>query len=290
MKLSAFLISYQDLYDAGATTYQVIDKALEQGFKAIEPFTAPDISTAEQAKAVGSYIRERGAEVSCYSACVDLLSGAREDVLRECKQHIDIAAALGSPYFHHTIYPDIHLPRYSAPSFGQALKKAMTILPELCRYAEDKGVLCAYEDQGMYFNGCANMQRLVDAMEDVPFGFVADLGNIFFVDEQPESFIGAFSNKIVHVHCKDYRLCPGNQDWPGEDWYMSRSGNFLQDVLPGEGIVEFRRIFRMLEQIGYDGWYSVEYVEGSQQIGQVKEALQALYASVQKENVKVKGL
>lgn len=259
MKLSAFLLSYDAHYRAGMSSRQIVDKALSQGFQAIEPFSAPDLVTVAQAADLGQYVRDQGSTISCYSICADLVTRDRDTVLADMKNRIDMAAAMGSPYYHHTIFPRLSLSQYGDASYHEIFRRAMQVLPELCSYAQDKGVLCIYEEQGLFFNGCNSVLRLTEALGDAPFGLVADLGNILFVDERPESFIGLFADKIVHVHCKDYLLKSGNEGWPGREWYMTRSGNFLRETIPGHGIIEYQKVFRLLQQIQYKGWYSVEY-------------------------------
>ena len=80
MKLSAFLCSYGAMYDAGATTRQVIDAAAAHGFDAIEPFPCADLDTVEQAREIGAYIRDKGMDVSCFPPAVSCL--AREAARR----------------------------------------------------------------------------------------------------------------------------------------------------------------------------------------------------------------
>lgn len=259
MKLSAFLCSYGALYDAGATTKQVVDAAIKQGFGAIEPFPTEDLDTVEQARELGKYIRGAGLSVSCFSTCAELLGPEGAENVRLMRRRIDMAAAMGAPYFHHTIHPQLTLPRAGELSYLQALQQAVPELRELCAYAADRGVLCVYEDQGLYFNGCEGMRRLTEALDGAPFGLVADLGNILFVDEQPEDYIGAFSSRIVHVHCKDYLRKPGSEPCPGKGWYVTRHGDYLRDTICGHGAVNFPACFRVLDQMGYDGWYSLEY-------------------------------
>lgn len=258
MKLSAFLCSYGAMYDAGATTRQVIDAAAADGFGAIEPFPCADLDTVAQAREIGAYIRDKGMDVSCFSTGVELLGSDSASAVEQMKQRIDMAAALGAPYFHHTIHPQLTPARAGELDFLTALRQAEPLLRELCAYAADRGVECIYEDQGMYFNGVAAVSRLIERMDGAKFGLVVDLGNIFFVDERPENFIGAFSGYIRHVHCKDYLFKSGALASPGRGWYLTRKGNYLRDTIVGHGAVNFTAVMQQLLQIGYDGWYSLE--------------------------------
>ena len=259
MKLSVFFFSYDPLYRRGATTLELIDLAKAQGFAAVEPMPAHDLQTVEQARQFGDYAREKGLDVSCFSTSFEMLEGDRREVIGALKQRIDMAAAMGSPMFHHTIHPPLTIPRFGDLSYADALNRVEGMLRELCAYGDDRGVLCVYEDQGMYFNGIDGVRRLMDRLEGAHFGLVADLGNTYFVDAFPEDFIGAFSQRIVHVHCKDYLCKPGTQLCPGEGWYVTRGGNYLRDTILGHGAVNLPAVLRVLDCMGYDGWYSLEY-------------------------------
>ncbi len=259
MKLSAFLCSYGALYDAGASTLQVVDMAAEHGFGAVEPFPCADLDTVEQARTLGAYARDRGMAVSCFSTGCELLGAGGRSALAQMKQRIDMAAAMGAPYFHHTIHPQLTLPRPDEVSFVQALREAEPLLRELCAYAADRGVECVYEDQGVYFNGVRAVERLIEELEGAKFGLVADVGNIFFVDEEPEAFIGAFSGYVRHVHCKDYLRKSGAGACPGRGWYVTRRGDYLRDTIAGHGAVNYPAVMQTLRGVGYDGWYSLEY-------------------------------
>lgn len=106
-----------------------------------------------------------------------------------------MAAAMGSPLFHHTIHPPLTLPRRGGLRFAEALEAALPLVRGLCEYAAERNVLCVYEDQGMYFNGCDHFGRFTEALDGTPFGVVADLGNILFVDELPGviTILGTFA-------------------------------------------------------------------------------------------------
>lgn len=259
MKLSAFLCSYGHLFEKGESLKSVIDRAHADGFSAVEPFPMDGLRTEREAADIGAYVRDQGMDISCYSACCELMKGTEEDALRTLKNEINIAAAMGSPYFHHTIHPPLVLPGRNDISFPDALKRAAVILKQSCSYASDKGVICVFEDQGMYFNGLRGMHALMEALGDTQYGLVADLGNILFVDEKPEDYIAEFSRKIFHVHCKDYLMKPGGMSAPGSGWYITKHGNFLRDTIVGHGVVDYAKVMRVLKRIQYDGWYSLEY-------------------------------
>ena len=258
LKKSAFLVTYNPFFAAGGSTFDAIRRAKAEGFSAVEPFPYDDLSTVEQAKDLGSFAADEGLTVSCFSDAADLVRCSPDDAVAYMTQRIDMAAAMGSAYMHHTVFPDLLPLRLGEPDFHEMLSRAVPVLKRLCAYASDKGVTCLYENQGMYFNGVLGMSRLVEALDGVNFGLCADVGNCQFVDEPAEAIIGAFSARIRHVHCKDYLRKSGQLPYPGKNWYMTRSGDFLRDTALGSGVVNYINILRLLQEIGYEGYLSMD--------------------------------
>ena len=121
--------------------------------------------------------------------------------------------------------------------------------------AQSLGVLAVYEDQGFVLNGVAGFREFLERV-DRPVGIVADFGNILQSGETIAPFIRAFSQRIVHVHLKDYLL----QDWDG----ISRAtrtpdGKQTVDTPLGTGCIDFADNIRLLERSGYRGCYAMEF-------------------------------
>ena len=104
-------------------------------------------------------------------------------------------------------------------------------------------------------------QRALEALDNRPeFGFNFDPSHLLWQGVNPVEFIYAFPNRIFHVHMKDAKITRDG-----------RSG-VLSSHLPfgdprrgwdfcslGHGDVDFRRIIRALNYIGYIGPLSVEW-------------------------------
>lgn len=259
MKTSVFLCSYGSYYANGMTLLESVDLAIKQGFDAIEPYPTKELATLEDARRLADYCGERGIPVSCFSMGCDLLSPDIASAVKRLKHYIDIAVLLRSPYFHHTLIPHLKPLRFGQADFEQLLPQIVPAVREVCDYASERGIRCVYEDQGFVFNGVERFSRFLTELDRDDVGVVADLGNIMFVDETPEQFVGRFSNEIVHVHVKDYLLKSGGGAHPGPGWHVTRSGNHLRDTAIGHGAIQFQQVFRILRTIGYDGYFSTEY-------------------------------
>ncbi len=254
MKLSVFAAP------PSFTSYdQVIDFCVKEGIPGLELFPMLELEQggSETAKAIADKAREKGLEITCFSAGVDLAANDGVDRVSQLKKWVDCAAAAGSPYLHHTLALSL-TPSYGPVTFRDIRDRVTPRAREVFDYAADKGVLCLYEDQGLYCNGSARFGDFLGQL-DRPAGVCLDLGNCLFVDEMPEKFASLLLPLIKHVHLKDYLVRPASMPHPGEGCYISAEGNYLLEVPMGHGSVHFERVFAMLLRQGYDGWFSTEY-------------------------------
>ncbi|MPM86940.1 hypothetical protein SDC9_134033 [bioreactor metagenome] len=254
MKLGIF-----GLPDPKMTFTEEIDYAKASGLSAIEPFPVQEFATPDvvAAKRLKEYAEKQGIDICCFSYAVSVVGEDCRTQIENLKRYADVAAALGSPYLHHTIYPVLSHDFKKMP-FKQLLKRAVDSIREVYDYAEQTGVKCIYEDQGYIFNGCERFDALLNEVNR-DIGLVADLGNILFVGETPEEFVGHFAPYISHVHVKDYLFKSGNGLYPGEEWYNTRNGDYLRGTVVGHGTVDFEKILKIPLSTGYEGYYSMEY-------------------------------
>jgi len=102
-------------------------------------------------------------------------------------------------------------------------------------------------------------RKLAAAMGDADFGFCLDAGNIYFVDERPVDFMGAFHRRIKHIHLKDYYVKKMPCLDPGTGWERSKGDTYLRDAIPGHGDVDYMRLMQLIKNYDYDGYFSLEY-------------------------------
>ncbi|NLE66697.1 MAG: sugar phosphate isomerase/epimerase [Lentisphaerae bacterium] len=236
-----------------------VDYALQLGVDAIEPYPHAEFRTpsAEAAKRLADYAGERNVGICCFSMMGDLAADDLRSEIRRLKDYADVAAALGSRYFHHTLVPALSLTG-RAGSYAATIRRAADAAREVFDYAGERGVQCIYEDQGFVVNGVERFGDFLGAL-DRDAGVVADLGNTFFVDETPEAFTRRFLPAIRHVHVKDYLVKDSSWPHPGDGWYLSSGGNYLRGTVIGHGRVDMTRVFSILNAGGYDGFYSMEF-------------------------------
>ncbi len=242
------------------TSYrQAIDFCVKNQIPGLELFPMMELEQGdpETARQIAEEAREKGLEITCFSAGVDLAAQDGKDRVSQLKRWVDCAVAAGSPYLHHTLALSL-TPSYGPVTFQDIKNRVTPAAREVFDYAADRGVLCLYEDQGLYCNGSVRFGDFLSQI-DRPAGMCLDLGNCLFVDEMPEVFAGTFLPLVRHVHLKDYQVRPAHMPHPGEGCYVTACGNYLIEVPMGHGSVNFETVFTMLLRQGYDGWFSSEY-------------------------------
>ena len=242
-----------------STYKEMVDYAAEHGITKLETLNILDLSTPDLqvAKELKAYADEKGVSFPCVSVGMSLVDDDRAERIEELKRYADIAQILGSPYLHHTIALNFSDPKYIADNFELFYSRGLAAVREIFDYAAQLGIRTIYEDQGFLFNGKENFTRFLKDV-DRNVGIVADFGNIQFVDEDVETFIPAFADRIVHVHAKDYIVTPGDSRGIEAGEYTSKGGNFLKGCLIGEGSVNTDAAFRALQAMGYQGFVALE--------------------------------
>lgn len=239
--------------------YEMVDLAAKHGLVYLETLNILELSTPDVdfAKKLRAYAADKGISFPCVSVGMNLVGEDHREAIEAVKNYAQVAAALGSPYLHHTICLEFEDYRKVANNFDLFYNRGLAAVREIYDYAQALGIRTLYEDQGFLFNGRENFARfLKDVGRDV--GVVADFGNIQFVDEEVEDFIAAFPQKICHVHAKDYRVTPGTARAKEAGEYTTKGGNYLLDCHLGQGHVHLDRAFEALRAVGYYGPISLE--------------------------------
>ena len=257
MKKSMFSGFLRAMTDRGAA--DAVRYAKELGFDGVEPYPCAAFETLEQARELGHILREENMPAVCVSACVDLSGEEGAGTVERLKRLTDMTAACGAPLLHHTLVPGLSPTHVGGAGFERVFDEVVTRAGDVADYAREAGIRVIYEDQGFLFNGAERFERFLTALNRPNTGVCADFGNILFAGETPESFIGRFSDRILHVHVKDYLYKPASAPFPGRSWLRDRCGGYLRDTIPGHGVVDMVACLSILKAAGYDGFYSFEF-------------------------------
>jgi len=235
------------------------------GFSSVEFFDmarsdkTPTFQSVEEAKTAKEILNKYNLLVSCYSVGVNLVTiegnvQKNTEAIGSLKKFADIAAALGSPYLHHTLIINLSLPQ-GAPSYDEVITPVVDAACEVAGYCLNLGITCLYEDQGMYFNGVWGFGKFFALMKSKckNVGVCGDVGNTLFVDESPVPFFEAFIGDIKHVHLKDYIVTVDEKSK-----LCSRLGVYLKSTKIGGGNIDIESCIRLLNENGYNGALALE--------------------------------
>ena len=236
--------------------HDMIDLAAEYGMTGIEGYCQFELGTpdVEAARELRDYAESKNIKFCCFSIFLNLVGDDAEVQMERLKKYAEVAAALGSPYLHHTVINEIYQPERVLPYKEELFRKGIEVAREIYDYAEKLGVRCIIEDQGYIYNGVEGFTRFLRESER-DIGIVADFGNICQVEEQITDLIKAVPDKICHVHVKDVKIL-SQQKGGG---LPTSKGNFMYGTFLGEGDVPYKEAFKLLKENGYDGYYSLEY-------------------------------
>lgn len=133
-----------------------------------------------------------------------------------------------------------------------------TGINKLGKVAKDMGIkLCLHHHMGTVVQTEAEIDRLMANTDPEVFGILFDSGHLAYCGEDYMSVLKKYANRIRHVHLKDIRP---EMVKKVRDEHLS----FLQGVrlgtftVPGDGAIDFKPIFEVLEETGYEGYVLVE--------------------------------
>ena len=254
MKFAFYAYLYQYISETGVE--KTAQLAKELGFTGLELLAVsdplynvvPDVKTAGEIRAVTD-----GYDLPfvCFSYPCTL---TRENILERAFDKLEISKALGAPYFHHTMILE------DMPDDPSLFLKLADVAEKIANYAKELDITVLYEPQGYCVNGIVNYSLFYDEMKKRcdNIGVCADFGNTLFVGEQPAAIIKKYASDIKHVHLKDYLYKPCGSFDPGDGWYRLPNGDMLRDTLVGHGAVNYEDAVKVLKDIGYEGYYSLE--------------------------------
>jgi sugar phosphate isomerase/epimerase len=240
---------------ADMTNLEGVCCAKEMGLIAFEPFAGNDLARPDPEAA--SRLRDRassaGISMPCLSVVADLFGPSRAAEAERLKRYARIAAQMGIPLLHHTLFPALDCCAAEVP-YREVLNAVVPLAREVYDDAADRGVRCVYEDQGLYFNGLKRFQWFLGEL-DRDADVVLDLGNTAFALEDCAGFARAFVKRIVHVHVKDYAIRPS----PAPRSYRLKDGRYAIPAVVGEGDMGIAEALKILARAGYDGYYMLEH-------------------------------
>jgi len=256
VKNEGIAVAAKNARSLGFSSVEFIDMQLR-------PDIIPDAKTAREYRKA---LEEQGLTVSCFSFGLSIINPTdptypTDEAVNRLLHSAEMAAEVGSPYFHHTLILSLDLDksRYDT-NFASVTNR---LLPHVCRVASrctELGITALYEPQGFYVNGkerFPEFYRTVKA-ECQNVGICGDIGNPYFCDWRGEDFVSEMAKEIRHVHLKNYKILSPENLSADTKAYTSAKGKKLLPVLMNNGDIDIRFCINTLKNEGYKGAFAFE--------------------------------
>ena len=192
-----------------------------------------------------------------------LLSRSLEEEIEAITCHLNLLKILGSNVMVYCeVYQAIHGNRQVPLNCRPVLAADKWLswgerLTALAKYCLDQGVRLAYHHHmGTIIETEADIDVLLGSTGD-DLGLLLDTGHLTYAGGDVAAVYNQYHQRICHVHCKDVRA----------DVLIdakNRNLSFLDAVVngvftvPGDGNVDYKRLFTVLKNSDYSGWLVVE--------------------------------
>lgn len=130
-------------------------------------------------------------------------------------------------------------------------------LSALAERMQREGLRLAYHHHmGTVVQSAQDIDRMM-SNTTTAVGLLLDTGHLTYAGGDPVEMATKYAPRIVHVHCKDVRRSVLEHS-------RNRDASFLDSVLdgvftvPGDGMVDYRRVLEPIAKSGYKGWLVVE--------------------------------
>ena len=234
-----------------------VDYAAAQGVAGVELLDIFWTDAEREIPLVKARIADAGMEAAVYSISNDFIQPAASDRVRELadlRRGVDIALELG-----------VDLLRVFSGSAREGISQEQGMawilegLSAGADYAASRGVTLALENHGRFAGRSNQVRDIIEQVGSPALRVNLDTGNFLPVGQDPVEAAQELADWVVLVHLKDLNLAQ-----PGETGHVftDPAGRLLTGSVVGEGLVDLAGTFKVLEEAGYAGWYSLEY-EGS---------------------------
>ncbi len=129
---------------------------------------------------------------------------------------------------------------------------------KLGKVAKDMGItLTFHHHMGTVVQTAAEIDRLMENTDPELFNLLFDSGHLAYCGEDYMYILKKYINRIKHVHLKDIRPEVVADVKANKESFLQgvRKGTF---TVPGDGVIDFEPIFKVLEENNYEGYVLVE--------------------------------
>jgi sugar phosphate isomerase/epimerase len=127
-------------------------------------------------------------------------------------------------------------------SWSDALKLFVEMIKPVLDHAEKEGVLLLVEPEpGLLIETSEQFEEFMRHVDSPAVGLNFDVGHMFCVGEDPAASLKRLAKYVRHVHLEDIAAT-----------------RVHAHLVPGEGAIDFPATLRALDEIGYQGWVTIE--------------------------------
>jgi inosose dehydratase len=154
-------------------------------------------------------------------------------------------------------------------------KKLAEGLNELGKLAADKDMMVAYHHHmGTGVQTLEEIDRLMEMTDPNLVYLLFDTGHLTFSNIDPISVLNKYIKRIKHVHLKDIRKEVLDKVYAEHYSFLKAVKNGVFTI-PGDGMLDFEPIFKILEDNGYKGWFVVEAEQDPAKANPLEYAIKA---------------
>lgn len=266
-RISVFPKCYFDeLYDGRMNYCDWLRQAATLGGEGVEhydgffrSFDAKDVDPALQV------MKETGqiSSLLCFSPNFTHPDRAeRERQVERQKSAIDLSVRLGVRFCR-----TLSGQRYPGMTRREGIERTLEGIRKSLPYAEARGVvLCMenhYKDGTWQYPEFAQPEdifcEIIDQIDSPSFGVQYDPSNATVGGFDPVRFLERIRTRVVSMHASDRYLVPGTtlEELRQSDGTIGYSDK-LKHGETGKGMNDYDAIFRLLSEVGFGGWISVE--------------------------------
>lgn len=131
-------------------------------------------------------------------------------------------------------------------------------LEELGRLAAEKDMkIVFHHHMGTGVQTFEEIDKLMELTDPNLVYLLFDSGHLTFSGVDPEAVLLKYVNRIKHVHLKDIRKEILSKVKTEDMSFLNavKAGVF---TIPGDGMIDFEPLFKILDENNYEGWYVVE--------------------------------
>lgn len=267
-----------DMPDLGAenTFEQCISEMALAGFSGTEIGN----KYPKDAAILKKYLDMRGLQVCNAWFSTYFTSRPEEETIRAFIRHRDFLHALGAKIIGASEQGNSIQGRLDTPILGskpvytdKEWAQVTVGLERLASLAAEKGMKLSYHHH--MGTGVQDMDEIDELMARTKnVWLLYDTGHAVFAGIDHVRLLEKYISRIIHVHLKDARKHVLARVGPEKMSFLNavREGAF---TVPGDGMIDFEPVFKILEEYGYKGWFVVEAEQDPSKANPFEYALKA---------------